>query len=68
MEVCKKCALKTSFTEPFWILVNNPKQLMHAGISLENKIFWKRIIKTPLKVNSIFSFAPSSFYGQNYGK
>ena len=29
----------------FLMLVNNPKQLLHARNSFKNKIFWKRIIK-----------------------
>ena len=33
----------------FFILVNNPKQPLHARNSFKNKIFWKRIIKNPLK-------------------
>ena len=32
---------------PFLILVNNPKQPLHAVNSFKNKIFWKRIIKKP---------------------
>ena len=31
--------------DPFLILLNNPKQPLHARNSFENKIFWKRIIK-----------------------
>ena len=33
--------------DPILILVNNPKQSMHAGNSFKNKIFWKKIIKKP---------------------
>ena len=33
--------------EPFIILVNNPKQLIHSRNSFEIKISWKRIIKSP---------------------
>ena len=33
--------------DPFLILLNNPKQPLHARRSLKNKIFWKRIIKNP---------------------
>ena len=32
--------------DPFSILVNNPKQPLHAINSFENKIFWKGIIKS----------------------
>ena len=35
--------------DPFLILVNSPKQLMHASNSFENKTFWKRIIKKAYK-------------------
>ena len=35
--------------DPFLILVNNPKQPLHARNSFKNKIFWKRIIKQPWK-------------------
>ena len=34
---------------PFLILLNNPKEPLHARNSFENKIFWKMIIKKPLK-------------------
>ena len=47
-----------TFPDPF---SNNSRQLMHARNSFENKIFWKTIIKNPLKVNSIFSFASTPF-------
>ena len=35
--------------DPFLILVNNPKQPLHARTSFKNKILWKRIIKKALK-------------------
>ena len=35
--------------DPFLILVNNPKQPLHARNCFKNKIFSKRIIKKPLK-------------------
>ena len=41
-------------TDPFLILVKNPKQPMHARNSFENKIFCKRIIKNPQKVYFLF--------------
>ena len=40
---CKKCVPKAS-PRPFIILLNNPKQRLHARCSFTNKIFWKRII------------------------
>ena len=42
-------------------LVNSPKQPLHARNYFKNKIFWKRIIKNPLKVNFIFSFQEKNF-------
>ena len=36
--------------EPFLILLNNPKQPLHARNSFKNKKFWKQIIKKPLKI------------------
>ena len=33
--------------DPFLVLVNNPKQPLHARNSFKNKIFSKRIIKKP---------------------
>ena len=54
---CTKCAPKAS-PRSLLILVNNPKQTLHAWDSFENKIFWKKIIK---KVNFIFSVEPSPF-------
>ena len=40
--------------EPFLILLNNPKQRLHAGNSSENKKFWKMIIKKTLKKSTLF--------------
>ena len=31
----------------FFILINNPKQPMHAKNYFKNNFFWKRIIKNP---------------------
>ena len=33
--------------DPFFNLVNNPKQSLCARIYFKNKIFWKEIIKNP---------------------
>ena len=33
--------------DPFLILLNNPKETLHAGNSFENNKFWKMIIKKP---------------------
>ena len=35
--------------DPFLILVNNPKQPLHARNSFKNKLFWKSNIKKPLR-------------------
>ena len=43
----------------FIILVNNPRQLLHARNYFKNKIFWRGIIKKLLKSNFLFSFEPS---------
>ena len=47
--------------DPFLILGNNPKQPLHARTIFKNKIFSKRIIKEPEKVNFIFSLEHSPF-------
>ena len=41
---------------PFLILVNNPKQPLHARNSFKNEIFWNRITKKPLKSQLYFFF------------
>ena len=41
---CRKCAPKAS-PRHHLVLVNDPKQPLHARIFLKNKVFWKRIIK-----------------------
>ena len=46
---------------PFLILVNNPKQPLYARNYFENKVFWKRIMKTLKNVNFIFSSETSHF-------
>ena len=48
--------------EPTLILVDNPKQPFHARNSFENKIFLKRIIKKPQKVNFYFFFQTQSLF------
>ena len=44
--------------DPFLILVNNPKQPLHARNSFTNQIFWKRIYKKLLKSQLYFSSEP----------
>ena len=46
------------------MLVNNPKQPLHARSSFNNKIFWKRIIKKLLK-SLFFLPNPVPFNGQS---
>ena len=46
--------------ESFSILVNNPKQPLHARSSFENNIFWKSIIKNLLKSHLYFFFQTQS--------
>ena len=51
----------------FLILVNNPKQSLHARNSLEERYFERGLPKS-LQVNFIFSFEPSLFKWKNYQK
>ena len=61
---CGKLARKAS-PNPFLILVNNPKQLLHAINYFKNKMFWKRVIKRPLKKLTLyFLLNPVHFNGQ----
>ena len=46
--------------DPLLILVNNPKQSLHAINFFENKIFWKRILKKSLKSELYFFFRTHS--------
>ena len=43
---CKKYAPKAG-PRLLFILINNPKQSLHARNSFKNKIFWKGIIENP---------------------
>ena len=47
-KVCRKWVPKAS-PDPFLIMMNSPKQPIYVPIALESKIFWKMIIKKPLK-------------------
>ena len=51
--------------DPFWILLNNPKQLLHARNSFKNKIFWNRITKDFKKLTSVFLLNPVLFNVQS---
>ena len=55
-------------SDPFIILVNNPKQSSHARNSFKNKIFWKRIVNKPLKKSTLSFFFSVLFNGQSYQK
>ena len=46
--------------DPFLILLNNPKQPLHAINYFKNKIFWKTIVKKPLKSKLYFFFRTQS--------
>ena len=52
---------QTLVPEPLLILVNNPKQPLHARNYFKNKIFERGLSKTLKKVNFIFSSEPSPF-------
>ena len=53
--------------DPFFILVNNPKQPLHARNSFKNMIFSKKIIKNPLK-SLFFLLNPVPFKRQSSQK
>ena len=44
--------------DPFFILISNPKQPLHARHSCKNKIFWKGIIKN-LQESKLYFFFPT---------
>ena len=55
--------------DPFLILVNKPKQPLHIRNYFKNRIFWRRIIKWPLKKLTLFFLLnPVPFIGQSYQK
>ena len=45
--LCRKSVQKKLALDHLLILLNNPKEPLHARNSFENKIFWKRISKKP---------------------
>ena len=51
--------------DSFFILVNNPKQPLHARNSFKNKVFERGLSKT-LKKLTIFLLNPFLFNGQSY--
>ena len=53
--------------DPFLILVNNPKQPLHARNSLKNKYCERELSKSLKKVNFFF-LNPVHFNGQSYQK
>ena len=48
--------------DPLLILVNNPKQPLHARNSFKSKMFRNRIIKNPLKSQFYFFFLTQSLF------
>ena len=54
--------------DPLLILVNNPKEPLHARNYFKNKIFWKRFIKNPKLSQLYFFFRTQSLNVQNYQK
>ena len=63
----RKCIPKAS-PDPFLILVNNPKQPLHARNSFKIRRFERGLSKSLKKVNFIFSLNPVPFDGQSYQK
>ena len=51
---------QTLVPDPFFILINNAKQPLHAKNYFKNKIFWKGINKNLLKSNLYFFFPTQS--------
>ena len=51
---------KNYVSSPFSILVNNPKQPLHARNSFKNKVFWKGLVKNLLKSQLYFFFQTHS--------
>ena len=64
---CCKCAPKVSLGH-FFILVNNPKQPLHARNYFKNKILWKRLSECLKKLNFFSLTNPVPFDGQDYEK
>ena len=53
--------------DPFLILLNNPKQTLHARNSFENKKFLKDNYQKALKKSTLFFLSnPVPFNGQSY--
>ena len=50
--------------DPFLILVNNPKQPLHARNYFKNKYFERGLSKSLKKLTLFFLFNPASFNGQ----
>ena len=54
---------------PFFILVNNPKQPLHARNSFRNKLFWKKDDQNTLKKLTLYFLSnPVPFKEQSYQK
>ena len=55
--------------DPFLILLNNPKQPLHARNSFKNNIFWKKDYQEALKKLTLFFLLnPVAFNGQSHTK
>ena len=63
---CRKCAPNAS-PRPLFILVNNPKQPLHARNSFKNTIFWKGINKN-LSKSKLYFFFPTQSLLMERGK
>ena len=64
---CRICAPKASPT-PIFILVNGPKQPLHARNCLKIWYFERELSKTLKKVNFIFSFESGPFWWTKLSK
>ena len=47
LNFCRNDVHQMLAPDSFLILLNNPKQPLHARIFFKNKLFWKRIIEKP---------------------
>ena len=54
--------------DPFFVLVNKPKQPFHARNLFKNKILCKGIIQNLKNLSLFFLSNPVSFNGQSYQK
>ena len=57
---CRKYAPRAT-ARPLFVLLNSPKQPLHARNSFQIRYFERGLSKSLKKVNFIFSFKPSPF-------